>query len=299
MRKNDNIVKIQGRLFQHNLEKKKVESQGSKNYGKEYIAGTIDIATDEACLNVVQVRYSYVTAETKLGKQNVTYGNLQRIMEGGRTVVADGKDAAMMVQATSRTGVNEFYGRDGGLIAYPVVDGGFLSFVKTLPEDEKSRDIFIADTLIHKIEVDESGEKAELHGVIFNFNNDIFPFTFIMRDKSGIKYFEGLNISNASPAYVQIHGRIISSTIKIEEVIDSPFGEPAVDITEKKVKEWLVTGINGNVNYVFGDPDFMTMDDLKKGMENRNVRLTEIKKRAEERKNNTVTQVQAGEFSLF
>ena len=236
-------MKIQGRVFQYNLEKKKVTNQSSKNYGKEYIAGTVDIVTDEACLNVIQVRYGYVTAETKLGKQNVTYGNLQRIMEGGRTVVTDGKDAAMMVQATSRTVVNEFYGRDGGLITYPIVDGGFLSFVETLPEDEKSRDIFIADTLIHKIEVDEDGEKAKLHGLIFNFNNDIFPFTFTMRDKGGIKYFEGLNISNANPpAYVQIYGRIISSTIKIEKVIDSPFGEPAVDVVEKKVKEWLVTG---------------------------------------------------------
>ena len=53
MRKNINKEKIEGRLFSHTLELKTVKDQNSANFGKEFIAGTVEIAVDEDGLNVI------------------------------------------------------------------------------------------------------------------------------------------------------------------------------------------------------------------------------------------------------
>ena len=68
MRNNTNTQTIEGRIYQHNLQVRKVENQASENYGKEFINGTIDVATDDAGMNILQVHYSYVTEITKSGK---------------------------------------------------------------------------------------------------------------------------------------------------------------------------------------------------------------------------------------
>ena len=51
-----NTVHIEGILYSHTLEDK-VTGENSKNPGTSYIAGTIDIATDDACTNVVSIHY--------------------------------------------------------------------------------------------------------------------------------------------------------------------------------------------------------------------------------------------------
>ena len=76
---------IEGRLYQHNLVMKTVKNEQSTEFGKEFISGTIDIATDEEGLNVIPVHFTYVTEITKNGKVNATYTNLKNIINGGKT----------------------------------------------------------------------------------------------------------------------------------------------------------------------------------------------------------------------
>ena len=59
-RKNTNQETIEGRIYSHDLAIRKVENQKSENYGKEFINGKLDVATDDAGMNVVQVHHSYV-----------------------------------------------------------------------------------------------------------------------------------------------------------------------------------------------------------------------------------------------
>ena len=61
MMKLKNETHIEGYLYEHALEKKQT-GPNSKNPGTDFIAGTISIATDEACLNIVPVHFTYVTA---------------------------------------------------------------------------------------------------------------------------------------------------------------------------------------------------------------------------------------------
>ena len=55
MRKNLNAEHIEGRVYEHELAIKAVSNTASKNFGKEFIAGTLDIATDEEGLNVLHL----------------------------------------------------------------------------------------------------------------------------------------------------------------------------------------------------------------------------------------------------
>ena len=57
-----NTETIEGRVFQHDLKIKTVQNSQSPNFGKAFIQGNLEIATDEAGLNVVKVHYTYVSA---------------------------------------------------------------------------------------------------------------------------------------------------------------------------------------------------------------------------------------------
>ena len=94
MRKNLNSEHIEGRLYQHSLEVKTVKNQQSANFGKPFIGGKIEIATDEQGLNVVPVEFTYVAPQTKAGGTNKTYTELMKIIESGKTWITDGADAA-------------------------------------------------------------------------------------------------------------------------------------------------------------------------------------------------------------
>ena len=100
---------VEGRLYQHNLEIKKVQNEKSENFGKEFISGTIEIATDEDGLNVVPVHFTYVVEMTKGGKKNVTFGVLKNIIEGAKCWVTDGKDSALKLRVSTALALNDFY----------------------------------------------------------------------------------------------------------------------------------------------------------------------------------------------
>ena len=57
MRKNTNWTKIEGRIYQHNLEIKQVKNQESANFGKDFISGTIEVAVDDNLTNIIPIHY--------------------------------------------------------------------------------------------------------------------------------------------------------------------------------------------------------------------------------------------------
>ena len=54
---NLNREHVEGRVYEHELAIKTVQSKDSANFGKEFISGTIDVATNENPdeMNIVQV----------------------------------------------------------------------------------------------------------------------------------------------------------------------------------------------------------------------------------------------------
>lgn len=285
MRKTINTERIEGRVYQHKLEIKTVQNQSSQNFGKPFIAGTIEVAVDEDCLNVIPVHFTYVTEVTSQGKENITYTNLKRIIDGGKTCITDGKDEAMKVSINTAIALNDFYAQDGSLVSVKTNEGGFVSIVSELKENEKDRNFFQADMLITGATRIEANPERNIDkdyvvvkGAIFNFRNDLLPVDFIIREANGMKYFEDLGATNAAPVYTKVWGRIECRTIVNEVAEESAFGEASVRTFERKTKEWVITG-TAKVAYDFGDENILTEEEVRKAMQDREVMLADTKKR--------------------
>jgi len=288
MKKTLNTENIEGRVYEHDLAVKTVQNQQSENYGKEFINGSLSVATDEEGLNVLTVHYTYVTETTKQGKPNITYANLKRIMEG-KTWVTDGKDAALKVRLTPSAALNDFYPQGGDqLVSQQRNEGGFVSIVSDLKPEGIQRQSFKFDAVISNVTLVEadpekyiSEDYVKINAAIFNFKNDILPFTLVAKSQGAINYFMNLGVSPSNPIFTQVWGEIVSTTIKVQKTIESAFGEPAVDITERQQREWVITGAKPEP-YVFDSPETITAEELTQAIANRNIYLEDVKARAKE-----------------
>lgn len=287
MRKNTNTVHVEGRVYQHSLEIKEVKNQNSPNFGKKYLAGTIEVATDEKGLNVVPVTFTYVTENTKAGGKNKTYTELMKIIESGKSWVTDGPEVATKVAIDTALGLNDFVAQDGTMISQKVNQGGFVSTVAELKE-ESMRNSFKTDILITNISrVEANPERyidadyVSVKGAVFDFKNALLPVEFIVKHPGGMTYFEGLDVSSSQPLYTQVWGKLNYTTIATPSTVESAFGEAAVDVRERKVKEWVITGA-AKIPYDFGDENIMTEEEVMKASQDRQVYLADIKKQREE-----------------
>jgi hypothetical protein len=292
MRRNKNTEKIQGYVYQHSLEEKTVKNENSPNYGKPFINGNLDVAVDEEGLNVITVHFSFVTEITKSGKRNSTYQNLKRIIDEDKTWIECGKEEALKVDINTALDLNDFYNQNDELVSAKRNEGGFVSIVNNLI-DETERNRFNVDMLITSTKLTEADEEKNikepfltLRGAIFNFRNDLLPTEFVVKNPSGIEYFENMGISNSNPLYTQLWGKIMSttSTITLKGEETAFGGEAAVRTIERKTKEWIVTQAAKNP-YDFGDEGVLTVDELTKAMQDREVHLADIKRRNEEYQN--------------
>ena len=287
MKKMVNKVHLEGRLYQHNLVIKQVQNKESANYGKDFISGTIDVATDEDGLNVIQVHFTYVTEITNNGKTNVTYGVLKSIIDGAKTWITDGKDAALKVRANTALALNDFYNQNDELVSAKRNEGGFLNTINELPP-EAERATFGVDMVITSVtRVEAEDENTEdfvrIKGGIFNFRKALLPVELICRDEQGMGYFESIDASPAEPVFTEVRGNVVSNTIKREIEEESAFGSASVKTVTRTVREWQVTWARPT-EYVFGEEDTITAEELKQAMQDRQVYLAEVKKRADDYK---------------
>ena len=296
MRKNINNFTVAGRIHSfgengRNMLEVKVSGPNSKNPGTEFISGTINVATDEAGLNVVPVHFTYVTGTYgSSGKANPNFNTLKNIIANGKTWVDAGKDGATKVKIDGALALNEWFSKEGDeerLISNKVNEGSFVSVINELPEDEGERAKFTTDMLITRVNHKEAdGEKIKedytiLGGAVFNFRNEILPLEFIVKNPQGMRYFEGLDLDE--PVYTKVWGKINCSTTSTTITEESAFGEASVRTFEKKVREWIVTGCSQS-GYEYGEEEVLTAADIQKAMGDRQVMLAEQKKRSEEAK---------------
>lgn len=290
-----NAVRIEGYVYStgsnFNQLSERVTGEKSKHPGTKYIAGDLDIAVDEAGLNVVTVHYAYVTETYKSGQTNNTYTALKKIIDNAdKTWLNGGKENALKVQCTGAAiGLNDFIAGDGQKVAAVRIENGFCAVVNEL-KPEAERNTFSADMLITKvIHVDADPERnidrdyATINGAIFGYGPVILPVSFVIRNENGMKYFENLDASPSEPVFTKLWGRVSCLTIKTEKVEPSAFGEAAVQTYERKSREFLVTGA-AKVPYDFGDENILTQADVNKMTQARQVLLAEVENRFNEKK---------------
>lgn len=288
MKKMVNSTHIEGRIYSHGLAERE-SGPTSKTPGTKYIAGNLEIAVDEECLNVIPVHFTYVTEETKSGAKSSTYTALKRILDENKTVTTVGKDLAEKISVNSAVALNDFYNQNDELVSAKRVEGGFISTARELKADEAQRNTFDTDILItnvKRVEADEEKEIKEhvvISGAIFNFRNDLMPVQYTISDKAGMDYFENLGATSANPVFTRVWGNINCKTKTVTNEIESAFGEPAVRTYNRVEREWAVTGAP-KAPYDFGDEKILTAEEVKKAMQDREVMLADVKKRNEEYK---------------
>lgn len=276
----------------------RVTGENSKHPGTTYIAGNLEIATDEDCLNIITVHYSYVTPTYASGKVNKTYDVLKTIIDNAetKTIMTGGKDNAFKVKCSGISlGINDFIASDGSKVATLRNENGFCELVNVFTEDEDEKHKFTTDMLITKVtRIEADPEKnidadyANVSGCVFGFGPKIIPATFVVKNEAGIKYFEDLEASPANPIFTKVWGRINCSITKIVKTEESAFGEAAVQTYDKKVREYVITG-TAKVIYDFGDEEVLTAEDVKEMSQARQTVLAEVQKRFDEKSNAIAT----------
>ena len=287
MRKNINTEHIEGRVYQHSLELKE-SGPNSKNPGTKYISGNLNIAVDEDGMNVITIHFTYVTAITSKGNKNSTFTTLNKIIDNPEnTWITGGKDNAFKVKVDTALALNDFYANDGTLVSAKRNEGGFVSFVNELCPIE-DRNTFQMDMVINRVQRVEADEEKgikedylKLCGAVFNFKNDLLPVEFIVKNVTGIVYFENLDISPKNIIYTKVWGHINNQVLKTQKVEESAFGDTFVIPQERQIREWVVTG-TAKVPYDFGDESVLTEKELTEAMQNREVYLADVKKRQDE-----------------
>lgn len=287
MRNNINTEHIEGRVYEHSLELKET-GPNSKNPGTKYISGNLNIAVDKEGANVIPVHFTYVTATTSKGNKNSTFTTLNKIIENPEnTWITGGKENAFKVKVDTSLALNDFYANDGTLVSTKRNEGGFVSFVSDLCSIE-DRNTFQMDMVINRVQRVEADEEKgikedylKLCGAVFNFKKDLLPVEFIVKNVTGIVYFENLDISPKNIVYTKIWGHINNKILRTKKVEESAFGDTFVIPQERQVREWVVTG-TAKVPYDFGDESVLTENELKEAMQNREVYLADIKKRQDE-----------------
>ena len=292
MKKMTNTTHIEGLLYEHKLELRE-SGPNSKNPGTKFIMGTVDIATDDACTNIVPVHFTYVTATTAKGATNATFTTLSNIVDGKYgSVMADGKDKAVKLRIDSALGLNEFYTERNGqeeLVSAKRNEGGFVHVADSLAEDETIRNTFKCDMLItgvKEVEADEEKKlpaKAIVRGAIFDFRGSLMPVEFSAVNPNAIKYFVGLGASNASPTFTCVWGRQVSETIVREIRTESAFGEDEVREVKNTRKDFVITGASKEP-YIWDDETTLTANEVAEAVAARETYLATIKARQDEYK---------------
>ena len=292
MKKMINTTHIEGLLYEHKLELRE-SGPNSKNPGTKFIMGTVDIATDDACTNIVSVHFTYVTATTAKGATNATFTTLMNIVDGKYgTVMANGKENAVKLRIDSALGLNEFYTNRNGqeeLVSAKRNEGGFVHVADSLAEDETMRNTFKCDMLItgvKEVEADEEKKlpaKAVVRGAIFDFRGALMPVEFSAINPNAIKYFVGLGASNATPTFTCVWGRQVSETIVREIRTESAFGEDEVREVKNTRKDFVITGASKEP-YAWDDMSTLTANEVATAIAARETYLATIKQRQDEYK---------------
>ena len=287
-----NKTHIEGYLYEHALELK-TSGPNSKNPGTQFISGTISVATDNACLNVVPVHFTYVTATTSKGGVNATFTTLKNIIDGVLgTIMKDGKEKAGKVKIDTALDLNEFYTDRNGkeeLVSAKRNEGGFVHAVDVLAEDEGARDTFECDMIITgttRIEANDEKqlpEKVIVKGAIFNFRKALLPVEFSATNVNAMNYFEGLNATSREPVFTKIWGHQVAETIVKTITEESAFGDASVKEVKNTRRDFVITGA-AKTPYLWDDESTITVKELNEAIAARETYLATIKQRQDEYK---------------
>ena len=276
MREAENIVKIEGLLSETDLKYGSFEKNGEK---RNSIGGVIKIQVNQEVngesITLEVPVHMFASEYTNKGTKNPAYQSIERIMNEYVSIAAAGGTAnADAVRITNgKLTMNEYYGQDGRLIAFPRVTASFVTKIRAdelTPKAEFSTQFVVAKK---QKELDNEGIETgryKVTGIIPQFGGRVDVIEFFATTPKAIEFIQTNWTENDTVPAV---GRLNFTSHTETVVKELDFGEPQKTTRTISVSELLITGgsypLEGEYAYDMGD--------IKSALADRQTRLEAAK----------------------
>lgn len=288
-----NDVTFTGYVFSMNFRTGVSRTTSKWHPNEAYISGNLHVATDDNATNVVPINFFvYEKRNNRDGGAvpNETYQTLKQLMDMPTFETAG--TSAPKVRISGSVDTNDFYStRTSSMVSAQRVSGRFVHIAT--PGLNVTPAGFDVNTIVTStVEREEEGRDPflDVRGYVFNYNGSrIFPVRFECRDQGGIDFLLGLDASSSNPVAVNLWGEIQTTLIvkqnEAEEAAVSGFGvRPTISGNQvSTLRSWVITGADTSGLSEFGTTDVFSSVGLKKLIDERNVRLEQLKQSGIER----------------
>ena len=266
----ENIVKIVGKLYSHDLEFKQDDN------GRNLVRGSFGILVDEKTKQTEKIEV-YIYEKTKKDSVNKTYSLLNKIVQDQNNFYETNKSTALQVRAQCSMTLNPYYVKQGDNFELREPRRNRLVF---LNEDAVTPmgAAFSLDCDISAIteRVDENGmptNEADLTVKYYDEYTGTMNFKLRVDNPDYLAIIQ-TNFIQGQPNLMKLGGKIVDLVIEKEVTQEAAFGVNTVSTSSRNVKTYLVD----SGQFLVADEEF---EELKiKCDQKRQEKLAEAKDRA-------------------
>ena len=272
----ENNVKIEGILSEIDIKPGSFKKNGVDTNS---IGGVIKIRVNQE-INGVETEleipvHMFASQYTNKGTPNPAYESISRVMNEYVSIAASDIDHADRVRITNgQIQMNEYYGQNGNLVAFPRVTASFISKIKK-DECRPCATFSVVFMVGNKgYETDKDGVETDRYKIVgmvpqYGGKVDVMPFYAINK---GV--IDGVSNYWNEGDTVKAAGKL-NFTSKVEtRKVEVDFGEPQEETRTISVSELIITG--GSSSPLEGEFALNT-DDVTTALAERKARLAELK----------------------
>lgn len=275
----ENTVKIEGILSEIDIKPGSFKKNGVDTNS---IGGVIKIRVNQE-INGVETEleipvHMFASQYTNKGTPNPAYESISRVMNEYVSIAASDIDHADRVRITNgQIQMNEYYGQNGNLVAFPRVTASFISKIKK-DECRPCATFSVVFMVGNKgYETDKDGVETDRYKIVgmvpqYGGKVDVMPFYAINK---GV--IDGVSNYWNEGDTVKAAGKL-NFTSKVEtRKVEVDFGEPQEETRTISVSELVITG--GSSSPLEGE-FALNADDVTTALAERKTRLAELKEKS-------------------
>lgn len=278
----ENSVKIEGILSEIDI---KTGSFKKNGVDTNSIGGVIKIRVNQE-INGVETEleipvHMFASQYTNKGTPNPAYESIERIMNEYVSIAASDIDHADRVRITNgQLQMNEYYGQNGNLIAFPRVTASFINKIRK-DECKPTATFSIVFMVGNKgFETDKDGvetDKYKIVGMVPQYGGKIDVIPFYAINKGVI---DGVSNYWNEGDTVKAAGKLNFTSRTETRKVEVDFGEPQEETRTVSVSELVITG--GSSSPLEGE-FALNADDVTAALAERKNRLAALKEKGNQK----------------
>lgn len=278
LQQKENIVKIEGILSEVDI---KLGSFKKNGVDTNSIGGVIKIRVNQE-INGTETEleipvHMFASQYTNKGTPNPAYESIARIMNEYVSIAASDVDHADRVRITNgQLQMNEYYGQNGNLVAFPRVTASFVTKIKK-DECRPCATFSVVFMIGNKgFETDRDGietDKYKITGMVPQYGGKIDVMPFYAINKGVI---DGVSNYWNEGDTVKAAGKLNFTSKTETRKVEVDFGEPQEETRTISVSELIITG--GSSSPLEGEFALNT-DDVTAALAERKARLAALKEK--------------------